>query len=161
MPVSPYPSMRDPTKMVMLTVRVDAAVSGKRSRRRRLASGYSVIPSTVVTVRIPGELGWLAEVVKNLEPAIRELARYQAVVYSRDYFESTIERIVKTVEEDKEERKAFQEAEAAKTAEERLAAERVEAQPKEQQRLDAERKEAQQQVEQRWRATPKFSVPAR
>jgi hypothetical protein len=44
------------------------------------------------------------EVIGNLHPAVRELSRYQAVEYSRTYFDSTIERIVKIVEEDREER---------------------------------------------------------
>src|SRR5436853_7706152 len=49
MPVSPYPSWRDPTKTVMLTVTVDEEGSGKRRSRAPFLSVYSVIPSTVAT----------------------------------------------------------------------------------------------------------------
>jgi hypothetical protein len=42
-----------------------------------------------------------SEVVKALDPAIRDLSRYQAVVYSLDYLENTIDRIVRIIEEDK------------------------------------------------------------
>lgn len=44
------------------------------------------------------------ELVKKLHPAIRELSRYQCVVYSHDYLVNTVERIVKIIEEDKAER---------------------------------------------------------
>lgn len=71
------------------------------------------------------------EVVRKLDPAIRALARYQTVEYSRAYFESTVERIAKIVEEDKTERRAVQEAEADR---ERQRAERAEAKLKEQEK---------------------------
>ncbi|MFO0890523.1 MAG: hypothetical protein U0790_15445 [Isosphaeraceae bacterium] len=50
MPVSPYPSWRDPTKIVRLTVTLGLDASGKRSTRRPLGSRYSVIPSTEATL---------------------------------------------------------------------------------------------------------------
>jgi hypothetical protein len=56
------------------------------------------------------------------------------VEYSRTYFESTIERIARIVEEDKIERKAVQEAE-----ERRVAGERAEAGKEEQEKNEAER----------------------
>ncbi|HEV3039197.1 MAG TPA: TIR domain-containing protein [Candidatus Angelobacter sp.] len=42
-----------------------------------------------------------SEAAKSLDPAIREIFRYQAVVCSRDYLDNTIDRIVKIVEQDK------------------------------------------------------------
>jgi formylglycine-generating enzyme required for sulfatase activity len=73
---------------------------------------------------------------QNLDPAVRELSRYNAVRYSHDYFESTIERIVRIVEEDKAERVAAQEAEAAE--EKRRADERFKEQKREAERQSAE-----------------------
>ncbi len=82
-----------------------------------------------------GSFQFTPEIVRRLDPAVRELSRYQVVEYSRTYFESTIERIVKIVEEDKIERKIAQEAE-----ERRLAAERAEAEKNERGRAEAERR---------------------
>jgi formylglycine-generating enzyme required for sulfatase activity len=53
------------------------------------------------------------EIVRKLDPAIRELSRYQAVEYSRPYFPSVMDRIVRMLEEDRAERTAVQEAKAA------------------------------------------------
>jgi formylglycine-generating enzyme required for sulfatase activity len=72
-----------------------------------ISSKRNIIPLQVDSFQFTPEL------VKSLDPAIRELSRYQTVVYSHDYFENTVERIVKIVEEDKAERTAIQEAEAA------------------------------------------------
>src|SRR5580765_847809 len=47
MPVSPYPSLRDPTRYVMLTVMVGFDGSGNSRNRRPLGRLYSVMPSTV------------------------------------------------------------------------------------------------------------------
>ena len=49
MPDSPYPSCREPTRTVMLTVTFGLEASGKSSSRRPLSNRYSVIPSTVAT----------------------------------------------------------------------------------------------------------------
>jgi formylglycine-generating enzyme required for sulfatase activity len=72
-----------------------------------ISSQRNIIPLQVDSFQFTPEL------VKSLDPAIRELSRYQTVVYSHDYFENTVERIVKIVEEDKAERRAIQEAAAA------------------------------------------------
>jgi len=53
MPVSPYPSCLDPTKIVMLTVTFGCDTSGINRTRRPFASRYSVMPSTVVTFVTP------------------------------------------------------------------------------------------------------------
>ncbi|HEV3036852.1 MAG TPA: TIR domain-containing protein [Candidatus Angelobacter sp.] len=101
-----------------------------------------------------------AEMNRKLDPSVRELSRYQAVEYSRAYFDSMIERIVQIIEEDKAERAAAQEAQdAARKAEfareTRLIMERAEAERKERQGLDDERRaetakqEAQRLTEQR------------
>ena len=49
-PVSPYPSCRDPTMYVTFTVTVGFDWSGKRSTRSPFGRRYSVIPSTEVTL---------------------------------------------------------------------------------------------------------------
>src|SRR5436190_10469415 len=51
MPVSPYPSWREPTSTVRLTVTFDWELSGKSNARRPLSNWYSVMPSTVATLR--------------------------------------------------------------------------------------------------------------
>ncbi len=65
-----------------------------------IACQRNIIPMQVDSFKFTSDL------VRSLDPAIRDLSRYQTVVYSHDYFESTIERIVKIVEEDRAERKA-------------------------------------------------------
>ncbi|HEV2962250.1 MAG TPA: SUMF1/EgtB/PvdO family nonheme iron enzyme [Candidatus Angelobacter sp.] len=92
-----------------------------------IQSGRNIIPLT-------DSFQFTPEVVKNLDPAIRELPRYQAVVCSRDYLDSTLERIVKIVKEDKAER----------AEKDRLAILTAEAEKKEQ-----EQREAQQQARER------------
>src|SRR6267142_5238704 len=68
-----------------------------------IGSGRNVVPLRVDPFQFTPEL------IRDLDPAIRELSRYQAVDYSRPYFESTIEKIVRIVEEDKAERKDLEE----------------------------------------------------
>src|SRR5437660_682707 len=92
-----------------------------------IESGRNIIPLT-------DSFQFTPEVVGNLDPAIRELPRYQAVVCSRDYLDSTIERIVKIVEEDKVER----------AEKERLASLASESEKKQQ-----EKNEAQQEARER------------
>jgi formylglycine-generating enzyme required for sulfatase activity len=94
-----------------------------------IKSGRNIIPLT-------DSFQFTSEVVKTLDPAIGELPRYQAVVCSRDYLDSTIERIVKIVEEDKAER----------AEKDRLAILAAEADKNEQ-----EQREAQQQARERAR----------
>ena len=60
-----------------------------------IKSQQNIIPLTVDPFQFTSKL------IRDLDPAIRELCRYQAVEYSRTYLESTIERIVKIVAEDK------------------------------------------------------------
>ena len=67
-----------------------------------ISSKRNIIPLQVDSFQ------FTSEVVRALDPAIRELSRYQAVVYSLDYLENTIERIVKIIEEDKAERKEIE-----------------------------------------------------
>jgi sulfatase modifying factor 1 len=73
-----------------------------------ISSKRNIIPLQVDSFQFTSEVVW------GLDPAIRDLSRYQAVVYSLDYLESTIERIVKIVEEDKAERQEIERAEAEK-----------------------------------------------
>src|SRR5690242_156425 len=47
MPVSPYPSCREPTRYVMFTVVCGFDLSGKSRTRSPLGSRYSVMPSTL------------------------------------------------------------------------------------------------------------------
>ncbi|HWZ45870.1 MAG TPA: SUMF1/EgtB/PvdO family nonheme iron enzyme [Candidatus Saccharimonadales bacterium] len=72
-----------------------------------IGSGRNIIPLKVDPFQ------FTPAVVKSLEPAVRELSRYQAVEYSRAYFEHTVDRIVKMMEEDKAERRMAREAVAA------------------------------------------------
>src|SRR5947208_1702784 len=51
MPASPYPSCREPTSTVMLTVIVGRDGSGKSSTRAPFSRRYSVTPSTVAISR--------------------------------------------------------------------------------------------------------------
>src|SRR5438132_9251268 len=51
MPASPYPSCREPTRTVMLTVIVGREASGKRRTRAPLPNRYSVTPSTLAIFR--------------------------------------------------------------------------------------------------------------
>jgi hypothetical protein len=108
-----------------------------------ISSKRNIIPLQVDSFQFTSEM------VRALDPAIRDLARYQAVVNSLDYLESTVERIVKIVEEDKAERKAADEAQAAE--ERRLASERGEAERKAKERQIAEmaQRDFQQRLAQR------------
>jgi formylglycine-generating enzyme required for sulfatase activity len=112
-----------PTFLIVLTPNALDRCSDQEDWLRKeivqaISSGRNIIPLQI------GSFQFTPAVVKSLDPAIRELSRYQAVVYSRDYFESTMERIVKIVEEDKEERKA-----APQVEEKRFAGERVASRP--------------------------------
>src|SRR5437763_6028802 len=69
-----------------------------------ISSKRNIVPLQVDSFQFTPEL------VKSLDPAIRGLSRYQTVVYSHDYFENTVERIVKIIEEDRAERTGIQEA---------------------------------------------------
>ncbi len=62
-------------------------------------SRRNIIPLTIDSFQFTPEM------VKSLDPAIREISRYQSVEYSRTYFDSTIGRIVRIVQQDKVERK--------------------------------------------------------
>lgn len=107
-----------PTFLIVLTPNALDRCSDEEDWLRKeitqaIKSERNIVPVQVDSFRFTPEL------VKKLDPAIREIARYQTVVYSRDYFESTIERLVKIVEEDKADRRAAEEK--------RLAAERAKA----------------------------------
>src|SRR5450755_598612 len=54
MPVPPYLSLREPTRIVRFTVVVGFEPSGNVSTCRPFGSAYSVMPSTVVTRARPG-----------------------------------------------------------------------------------------------------------
>src|SRR5436309_2621505 len=56
-PVSPYPSCRDPTRYVTFTVVVCFDESGKSSSRSPLARRYSVMPSTEPVFMMPSGRG--------------------------------------------------------------------------------------------------------
>ena len=90
-----------------------------------IGSGRNIVPLKIDSFQFTSEF------IRSMDPAIRELSRYQAVDYSRSYFEHTIERIVRIVKEDKEERKNLEER--------RLAAERAEAEIRELEKRKAER----------------------
>ena len=51
MPASPYPSCREPTRIVRFTVTVDRDWSGTNNARKPLGKAYSVIPSTLTILR--------------------------------------------------------------------------------------------------------------
>jgi hypothetical protein len=95
-----------------------------------IGSQRNIIPLQVDSFQFAPEL------VRNLDPAIRDLSKYQTVEYSRTYFESTIDRIVRIVEEDKTERRVAEEIEQR-----RLASKRNE-EKKEQERVEREQIEA-------------------
>src|SRR3954465_13118718 len=67
MPVSPYPSCREPTSTVMLTVTLDCELSGNRRSLKPLLNWYSVIPSTDATF-----LGGSAASIKSCSPKIKK-----------------------------------------------------------------------------------------
>jgi formylglycine-generating enzyme required for sulfatase activity len=103
------------------------------------------------------------EIVRKLDPAIRELSRYQAVVYSRDYFESVIERIVRMVEEDRAERTAAPQAkptEAGPTEGEQADAERKRKERREAQQIAREFIHKRAQEEQVKRGKAEHAPPA-
>src|ERR1035437_9564891 len=52
-PVSPYPSFREPTRYVILTVTLGLDASGNSRKCSPLESEYSVMPSTEVTFWTP------------------------------------------------------------------------------------------------------------
>src|SRR5262249_46516343 len=64
MPVSPYPSWREPTSTVMLTVTVGLVASGNSSTRAPVARRYSVTPSTVATF-LGASAAWAVETKKK------------------------------------------------------------------------------------------------
>jgi formylglycine-generating enzyme required for sulfatase activity len=144
-----------PSFLIILTPRALDRCSEQEDWLRKeiiqaISSKRNIIPLQVDSFQ------FTSEVVRALDPAIRDLSRYQAVVSSLDYLESTIERIVKIVEEDKAERKEIERVEAEKQERERAAAEREkqrrsagEAQRvAEQQRLESERRAVEKAEEQ-------------
>ncbi|HEV2964901.1 MAG TPA: SUMF1/EgtB/PvdO family nonheme iron enzyme [Candidatus Angelobacter sp.] len=120
-----------------------------------ISSKRNIIPLKV------GSFQFSPEVVRKLDPAIRELSRYNLFEYSRVHFKFIVKEIVESIEEHKAEHKTAQETEAAE--EELLDAEIAEKQREEQQKLEAdqlaaERVEAQRQEQEKLKATRLIST---